>query len=140
MDKWLAFARMENGDTAVGQVVVLHDQNLLWLRLHHKHDVGPMPERWLFINANDGSIVSDRHRTSGSAADVIMAWIYPLHAGSAFGIIGRILVSVAGLAVMLAIATGLLLWSRKRTARKRGQMVSTAKAVSSRQTEGAPAS
>jgi uncharacterized iron-regulated membrane protein len=48
----------------------------------------------------------------------VLEWQEPLHTGQAFGLPGRIVVSLTGLAASLGIATGLLSWLR-RPARRR---------------------
>jgi uncharacterized iron-regulated membrane protein len=44
---------------------------------------------------------------------------FPLHSGRIIGLPGRILISVIGVAVAVLSATGLMIWLRKRSARRR---------------------
>lgn len=53
-----------------------------------------------------------------TAQDVVNAWVFPLHSGKAFGWPGRILIFLSGIAICLFVATGFILWARKRGARR----------------------
>lgn len=86
-------------------------------RMHDPRDLSPNGMRIVWLAA-DGHLLDDRHETEGTAADVVLAWMFPLHSGMAFGLIGRIIVAVTGLGVAAMIVTGLLLWNRKRQARR----------------------
>lgn len=58
---------------------------------------------------------------------------YPLHIGAAFGLPGRLLVLITGLAPVLLLATGGFMWWRKRRVRRESRNVAD---VSRRTTEG----
>ena len=65
---------------------------------------------------------SSRARTipgRGSAGDIFMQAQFPLHSGRIVGLPGRILMSAVGIAVAMLSATGLMIWFRKRAARRR---------------------
>lgn len=81
-------------------------------------DIDGYGGREILIDAVSGERLSDRHRNGGSAGDVVMAWQFPLHSGKAFGWWGRIAVFLAGLAVCMFSATGVLIWARKYRARR----------------------
>jgi uncharacterized iron-regulated membrane protein len=97
-------------------------KGLYWLRLFDERDIDPHGRRWVFVDACDGRIVEDRHATSGTAGDAVMAWQFPLHSGKAFGWAGRMAVLAAGLAVSGFVVTGFMMWGRKARARKRAEM------------------
>ena len=48
------------------------------------------------------------------SGDWFVSLLYPLHTGEAFGIAGRILISVVGLMPLLFFVTGLVVWIRFR--------------------------
>lgn len=75
--------------------------------------------RVLFVSGADGSIVGGRVPWEGSKADVFMQLQLPLHSGRILGLPGRILISVMGLVVAALSVTGILVWARKRRARRR---------------------
>jgi uncharacterized iron-regulated membrane protein len=53
---------------------------------------------------------------AGSAGDIVMQAMFPLHSGRIIGIAGRILMSLMGVAVATLSVTGVLIWMRKRRA------------------------
>lgn len=73
----------------------------------------------VFIDRYSGQVtaVIDPHQST--AADAFFAAQFPLHNGEAFGLAGRILVFVSGLAPAFLYVSGLMLWWRKRRARRR---------------------
>jgi uncharacterized iron-regulated membrane protein len=73
----------------------------------------------IVVGGQDGALLSDRHRTEGSAGDVFLAWQYPLHSGKAFGAIGRFIIFVSGIVLTVLCVTGIMIWLRKRSARTR---------------------
>jgi uncharacterized iron-regulated membrane protein len=61
---------------------------------------------------------SDRTRTAG---ETFMHWLFPLHSGTAFGRAGMTAMSMAGVAPLLLVLTGLWVWLRKRRGERRGE-------------------
>jgi uncharacterized iron-regulated membrane protein len=53
------------------------------------------------------------------AVTTFLEWQEPLHTGQAFGLAGRVLISVAGLAAVVGIVTGLLSWLQRPSRRRR---------------------
>jgi uncharacterized iron-regulated membrane protein len=49
----------------------------------------------------------------------VLAWLFPLHSGEAFGYAGRALWTLFGLLPPLLFATGTWLWWKRRRAAKR---------------------
>jgi LPXTG-motif cell wall-anchored protein len=43
-----------------------------------------------------------------------MHWLFPLHSGTAFGTAGMVAMSLAGVAPLLLVLSGLWVWLRKR--------------------------
>jgi uncharacterized iron-regulated membrane protein len=68
----------------------------------------------VYVNAVDGSIRAIHLPGQGTVADVIMEWQFPLHSGQAFGVVGRVIISLAGLFIAVLSVTGVILWWRKR--------------------------
>ena len=76
----------------------------------------------VFIDQYSGNILAARDPTEATAADVFLAWQFPLHNGEAFGLAGRWVVFFTGLTPAFLYATGLLIWRRKsRSAARRDQ-------------------
>jgi uncharacterized iron-regulated membrane protein len=75
---------------------------------------------WLYFDAHDGSLVGADVPGTGSAGDIFLQAQFPLHSGRIIGLPGRILVSLLGIAVATLSVTGVLLYLRKRRARRHG--------------------
>jgi uncharacterized iron-regulated membrane protein len=56
-------------------------------------------------------------RKSEGAGDTVLAWLHPLHSGEAFGLVGRIVVLLAGITPPLLFVTGVMRWRQKGRAR-----------------------
>lgn len=72
-------------------------------------------ERTVAIDQYSGAILEVRDPTTRrSAGETFLDWQWPLHSGQAFGLTGRLLVFLSGLACPVIYATGFLMWWRKR--------------------------
>jgi uncharacterized iron-regulated membrane protein len=74
------------------------------------------PRRTLWLDQYSGKIVQERDPADDSVGDVFLQWLYPLHNGEAFGLIGRIIIVITGLAPLLLYVTGVIRWLQKRKA------------------------
>jgi uncharacterized iron-regulated membrane protein len=74
--------------------------------------------RCVVVDQYSGTVLGTQDPATGTAGDVFMQWQWPLHSGEAFGMIGRILVFVTGLACPVLYVTGIIRWLQKRRARK----------------------
>lgn len=73
----------------------------------------------VFLDQYTGKTLAIRRPQEFTAADAFFAWQFPLHSGEAFGLAGRWLVFVTGLAPGVLYVTGFLLWLRRRRFRNR---------------------
>jgi len=71
----------------------------------------------LYIDSQDGRVLSENRPWHGTAADVFVQLQFPLHSGRILGLPGRILMSLMGLMVATLSVTGIVIWLRKRRAR-----------------------
>ncbi|MCB5183912.1 PepSY domain-containing protein [Methylobacillus gramineus] len=69
---------------------------------------------YVVIDARTGLANSIQWETGNTAGDTFTAWMFPLHSGKAFGLAGRIMIAVSGIAVTMLIITGILIWWKKR--------------------------
>lgn len=69
------------------------------------------------IDRASGRITRLDAYAAASRADAFQAWQLPLHNGTAFGGVGRILMCIAGLLPTLLLITGTLIFLRRRRAR-----------------------
>lgn len=74
---------------------------------------GPGATR-ISIDSGDGQVlrVIDPERSAGG--DRFLSWMFPLHTGEAFGLVGRIVISLFGVAPLLFFITGLVIWIKLR--------------------------
>jgi len=72
----------------------------------------------LYIDGQDGRVLSENRPWHGTAADVFVQLQFPLHSGRILGLPGRILMSLMGLMVATLSVTGIVIWLRKRNARR----------------------
>ncbi|MGV3485974.1 MAG: PepSY-associated TM helix domain-containing protein [Planctomycetaceae bacterium] len=71
----------------------------------------------VFLDQYGGDILVVRSPETFTAADAFVAWQFPLHNGEAFGLLGRWIVFIVGIAPAVLYVSGLRLWwrrSRKR--------------------------
>nr|WP_244310902.1 PepSY-associated TM helix domain-containing protein [Methylotuvimicrobium buryatense] len=66
------------------------------------------------IDRYSGRVLDVDDPAIGTAGEVFTHWQWPLHSGQAFGITGRILVFLTGLACPLLFVTGVIRWLQKR--------------------------
>lgn len=66
------------------------------------------------IDAYSGQVLQVRDPLKGASGDVFLSWMFPLHSGEAFGLLGRIFISLFGLMPLFFAITGWLMWRRKR--------------------------
>ena len=60
-----------------------------------------------------------RSRRTSRAGDRFLAWIFPLHTGTAFGMPGRIVIAAVGVGLVAMILTGFYVWLIKWRMRRR---------------------
>ena len=89
------------------------------LRVYVPGDVSPSGNHMLALGMADGAPVGLRRTDTGSAGDVLLAWMFPLHSGLAFGVVGQALVLGLGLVLTAVCWTGLVVWGRKQRGERR---------------------
>jgi uncharacterized iron-regulated membrane protein len=62
----------------------------------------------------DGRVEDVRDPLNAPAGDALISWLFPLHSGEAFGVAGRVLWTLFGLAPLILFATGAWLWWQRR--------------------------
>lgn len=117
-DEALAIAGEAAAGARVDAILMLPEKGLHEVRLFDPRDVEPYGGRSIYVDMRSGAVRADEHDTEGGAGNVVLAWQYPLHSGKAFGWPGRIAILLSGLALTMFSVTGVLIWARKRTARR----------------------
>jgi uncharacterized iron-regulated membrane protein len=82
------------------------------------HGDGSLGNAWLYLDDRSGQLLGVQVPGEGSAGDVFMQSMFPLHSGRILGLPGRVLVSALGVGVAGLGLTGLIIWARKRRARR----------------------
>lgn len=72
----------------------------------------------LYLDAYSGERVGVRDPLRAPAGDTVLNWMYPLHTGEAFGLPGRIFMSGFGAMPLVFAVTGVLIWWKRRGARR----------------------
>ncbi|VXC71262.1 Peptidase [Burkholderia sp. 8Y] len=96
------------------------------------HGDGGLGNPWLYYNGHTGTLAGSSIPGRGSAGDVFMQAQFPLHSGRIAGVAGRIAISAVGIAVAVLSATGLIIWMRKRAARRHSAAAANARAARGR--------
>lgn len=96
---------------SVGQDFV---KGLYSVRMQLPGDVSPTGNNTAYVRMADGRVVFQRKARDASGGDVFSAWQYPLHTGSAFGLIGQCLILLGAIALVAVCVTGFNVWLRKR--------------------------
>ncbi len=76
------------------------------------------PSSFIFVDQYSGGVLAVHDIRRGNASTWTAKWIRALHDGSVGGLATRILTMVIGLAPAALFVTGLLHWSRRRSARQ----------------------
>ncbi|BBU63704.1 hypothetical protein MSC49_36390 [Methylosinus sp. C49] len=88
--------------------------------VHSSRDVG---EKYggttIAIDAYTGAVHGFHAPTGGKGGDTATEWLLELHMANVFGLPYRILVCAAGVAIALLSVTGVVIWRKKRGARRR---------------------
>jgi uncharacterized iron-regulated membrane protein len=78
------------------------------------------PVTHVWIDRYTGQVLSARDRPDRTRGDALLDWLFPLHNGEAFGLVGRILMCITGLLPGILFVTGIRHWlSKRRAARHR---------------------
>lgn len=81
------------------------------------HGDGGLGPPWLHLDARSGAVLGASVPGEGSAGDLLLQAMFPIHSGRIAGTPGRVAWTVLGLAIASLPVTGLLIWARKRRAR-----------------------
>jgi uncharacterized iron-regulated membrane protein len=83
----------------------------------NSHGDGGLGNAWIYIDSVTGQAAGADVPGEGTAGDVFMQSMFPLHSGRIIGTTGRVLMTFLGLAMATLSVTGVLIWARKRRAR-----------------------
>lgn len=91
---------------------------------HLPHDANPQGDNFALVDLKSGEITALRLPARSSRGERFMAWLYPLHTGTALGWPGRMLIALAGITLIVqnssALYTWFVRWRKRRTNRRQG--------------------
>lgn len=87
----------------------------------NSHGDGGLGNPWIYVDSQTGAPAGADVPGTGSAGDLVMQSLFPLHSGRILGVPGRVLISLMGALVAMLSVTGVLIWARKRRARRAQQ-------------------
>ncbi|SPP65565.1 PepSY-associated TM helix domain-containing protein [Nitrospira lenta] len=73
----------------------------------------------VWLDQYSGAVLHVRDWRQFTAGETVLAWLFPLHTGEAFGLTGRWIVFVAGFLPFILYVTALRMWRLKRKAQRR---------------------
>lgn len=79
----------------------------------------PRAARRIWADGRSGEILADHGAATAPAGELLLDWMLPIHSGAVGGLTGRLLVLAAGLGLAGLAGTGLWLWQRKRSLRRK---------------------
>jgi len=82
------------------------------------HGDGGLGNPWLYFDSRTGEPAGADIPGTGSAGDLFMQSMFPLHSGRILGVTGRALMSAMGVLIAMLSVTGVLIWWRKHIARQ----------------------
>jgi len=85
----------------------------------NSHGDGGLGNPWLYYDSRTGAAAGHDIPGTGSAGDIFLQSLFPLHSGRIIGVAGRVLMSIMGVGTAMLCVTGVLIWARKRRARER---------------------
>lgn len=81
----------------------------------------PRGRAWLYFDGSDGRLLGQEIPARGSLGERFYRLQLPIHSGRLLGLPGRLAIAVLGLAIAVLSVTGVLIWWRKRRARRLGR-------------------
>jgi uncharacterized iron-regulated membrane protein len=109
-------------DTPVGSIFYAQTYGIygaLFFEPGDDHGTGGVGPPRLYYDGIDGRPLGERLPWTGTAADIFVQAQFPMHSGRILGLPGRIMISAMGLVVAALSVTGVVIWWRKRRARRR---------------------
>ena len=85
--------------------------------VENSHGDGGLGNPWLYFDSRTGAPAGADVPGTGSAGDIFLQSMFPLHSGRIIGVTGRVLMSLTGVLVAMLCVTGVLIWARKRRSR-----------------------
>lgn len=113
---------------------ILHETRLAYDSAKHVYmyrvksslDIGRGGGTSVYLDADDGRPLAWDMPNGPEAGNTLTNWLSALHTADVFGMPYRILTSIVGMVVTILSVTGLVIWLRKRSARKPRERIRSA--------------
>lgn len=90
------------------------------MTMHRPGDVRALAgNNMVWLDQYSGAVLKIHDGRTATAGETFVAWLFPLHNGEAFGLIGRWIVFFAGFVPLVLYVTALRMWWLKRRAHQR---------------------
>lgn len=122
-------ARRRGWDEPVGSIFYAEQFGVYGVSFFHPggdHGSAGVAPAQLHYDGTTGEYLGAKVPWKGTAADIFVQIQFPLHSGRILGLPGRILISLMGLVVAMLSVTGVYVWWKKRKARSKYALQSTA--------------
>lgn len=123
-----AEARRRGWTDPAGGLFISTDFGILgvgFYKVANSHGDGGLGNPWLYFDSRTGEPAGSDVPGTGSAGDIFMQSMFPLHSGRIIGTAGRVLMSLMGGVIAMLSITGVLIWARKRRSRVRAAVAQT---------------
>jgi uncharacterized iron-regulated membrane protein len=84
------------------------------------HDGDGLGSPWFYFDGGDGRLLRRDIPGEGTAGEIFEQLQFPIHGGRIAGLAGRIVICVTGLVIFMLSVTGIVVWWKKRGARRLG--------------------
>lgn len=109
-----AILQASKGSAKVHSVRLHSEVGQYAVRTFDTRDVDNQGRMWTYVDMQTGKVFAQRHDAGETAGDAFFVWQYALHSGQAFGLVGRLIVTLAGIVTAYLCMSGYLLWWRRR--------------------------
>jgi len=126
--KWLAdtaswdgaikLAQKTKPDLTVGGLTFLPDTRKFIVSMKGANDLTEeVGMTRVYVNATNGELMHVHDRSMETSGDTFLAWLFPLHSGRVFGVVGQIIILLSGIIITIICVTGFLIYAKKAKAR-----------------------
>lgn len=110
----VALVEQQYPEAALASTYFPEDMNVYWITKKDIPALGLIDHRTVWVDKHTGTIAGVMDTQTGTAGDIFLQWMLPLHSGDAFGLLGRLLVCLVGLLCPVLYVTGVIRWRQKR--------------------------
>lgn len=120
VDQAVGLAQNLFPDGAIKYIGIPHEPTDAYhITMHRPGDVrGTAGNSMVWLDQYSGAVLKVHDWRTVTAGEIFVAWLFPLHNGEAFGLIGRWMVFITGFVPLFLYVTALRMWWLKRRAHR----------------------